>query len=293
MGVGENNRVYVKDNLEADWKLMPDVSPPAKVTAVMPYKTMLSISPQGALLVKRPADTGWKRAPNSNAFTGPTRTCTLISVAAMPDGRLLGINDVHRLLIKGQTSWQSQHGYLTSITVAPDGTLWGVNTKIASGNNVFHLVNGAWQLSPLRLTYIAAAPNGNIWGAPVTPGSLMRVEKGASQWTSPQGSGTSFAFNQIGQMWAVDTTQSDTSSYPDNINFVGNIDADPISTRSRWAGPMYLTDIAVGPDDVPWGVNTKIPNGNNVFHLVGIQWQLSATRLSPYSPSLPTKPCGG
>ncbi len=279
LGVGENNLVYAKASLEADWKLIPDLSLSAPATAVMPYKTMLSVS-SGVLLVKRPSDAGWKRAPNSNAFIGPTRTCALISVAALPDGRVLGINDAHQLMIKGQSPWQPQHGYLTSITVAPDGSLWGVNTKIPHGNNVFHLVNGAWQLSAARLTFIAAAPNGNIWGSPVTPGSLMRLEKGASQWTTQPGAGTAFALDPAGNMWAVDTTQSTSSSYPDNIWLYVKIgQQNSIATKSRWIGPMYLTDIAVDSDGNPWGVNTKIPAGNNVFHLYGNTWQPSATRL--------------
>jgi hypothetical protein len=102
LGVGENNLVYGRNRLEDDWKLVPG-SKPATVKAVMPYKTELSISPEGALMSRRPPETHWKRAPYSNAFTGPTHTCKLISVAAMPDGRVLGISDAHQLLIKGRS----------------------------------------------------------------------------------------------------------------------------------------------------------------------------------------------
>ena len=57
------------------------------------------------------------------------------------------------------TSWQPISGALSWVSVAQDGTVWGVN----SSDNIFRRVGNGWQPIPGALKQISVGSATNIW----------------------------------------------------------------------------------------------------------------------------------
>jgi virginiamycin B lyase len=59
-----------------------------------------------------------------------------------------------------QSTWQQIPGALTWVSVAQDGTVWGVN----SSDNIFRWTGNGWQQVPGALKQISVGNTTNVWG---------------------------------------------------------------------------------------------------------------------------------
>jgi hypothetical protein len=90
-------------------------------------------------------------------------------------------------------------GTLTWVSVAADGSVWGVNANITTGDNVYQWNGSGWTTMPGTFTQVAATPIG-VWGV-TAAGGLAYSNGGAWQQLAGPFANVSAA---SGQVWAVD-----------------------------------------------------------------------------------------
>jgi tectonin-like protein len=137
-------------------------------------------------------------------------------------------------------------GQLKQVSVAGDGTVWGVNAV----DDIFRWTGSAWQQVPGKLAQISVGSAQQVWGVNAAA-NIYRWTGNA--WQQVPGGLRHVAVGADGTVWGVDPA--------------GNI--------FRWTGsawqqvPGQLTQIAVGSAQQVWGVNAA----GNIFRWMGSAWQ--------------------
>jgi hypothetical protein len=163
--------------------------------------------------------------------------------------------------------WKNPRGYLTCLSAAADGTVWGVNAQMPTTDpegNVFWWDGSNWGRHNGYLTCIAVGSKSEIWGVNANMGKDQTniARWNGSTWVSVPGHLTQISVASDGTVWGVNAHQANTT---DNIyRWTGN-------TWERVKG--YLTCIAVGSKTEVWGVNAQLPGDQtNIGRWNGSTW---------------------
>ncbi|MGH2720909.1 MAG: tectonin domain-containing protein, partial [Actinomycetota bacterium] len=165
------------------------------------------------------------------------------------------------------SGWDPIDGYLTSMTVGPDGNVWGVNaTQPATNDNIYRWNGAGWDGVNGYLTDIAVDGDGAVWGVnatqPATQNNIYRWN--GKGWDGIGGYLTCVAVGGDGSVWGVNAKLATNGDNVFRWNGTG------------WDGVEgYLTDIAAGGDGAVWGVNATQPaTQNNIYRWNGKGWDL-------------------
>jgi virginiamycin B lyase len=182
-------------------------------------------------------------------------------------------------------------GFLSDISVASDGTVWGVN----SAGDIYKYVGGTapWKPVPGALKVVAVGAAANTWGLNAA-GDIYKYVGGSTGWEKIAGvlsdisvasDGTVWGVNRAGDIYkyaggtagwqqvpgALKTVAVGSATNIWGVNSAGGI--------YKYAGgsvgwekiPGVLSDISVASDGTVWGVNSS----GDIFNYVGgtAAWQ--------------------
>jgi hypothetical protein len=134
------------------------------------------------------------------------------------------------------TSWTAP-GNLTQLSIAPNGTPWGIN----SAGNIYTFNASAqdWAPIPGYLSQIAAGPDGVVWGLN-SSGYIYRWNPSRSQWDWIPGNLEQISVGIDGDVWGINSAHF-------VYHFNGAVE--------DWEQiPGVLSTISVGFDGAVWGL---------------------------------------
>jgi len=177
-----------------------------------------------------------------------------VSVAA--DGTVWGVNASDDIYRRNSNKWEPVAGALKQISVGSAGDIWGVNAE----DKVFRRGTSTWDLMPGRLKHVSVAADGTVWGVNASD-EIYRWN--GTAWTRMPGALKQVSVGTALEVWGVNAA---------NKIF-------------RWNGSAWdlvsgaLTHVAAGADGAVWGVNAN----HEIYRRAGSQWELIPGRLKQLS----------
>lgn len=166
-----------------------------------------------------------------------------VSMAA--DGTLWGVNAKDNIFRREKNAWTPVAGALKQISVGSAANVWGVNAD----DKVFRRGIDRWEPMPGRLKHVSAAADGSVWG--VNAGDQIFRWNGTG-WTSVAGALKQLSVASANTVWGVNA-------------------ADQIF---RWNGSGWtrvagsLAHVSAAADGSVWGVNAA----QGIFRRSGSSW---------------------
>ena len=189
-----------------------------------------------------------------------------VSVAA--DGTVWGVNsadNIYRWL--GGGDWVQIPGSLKQISVGSASQVWGVN----SADNIYRWLGGGdWVQIPGSLKHVSVGIDGTVWG--INSADNIYRWLGGGDWEQIPGSLKQISVGSASQVWGVNSA--------DNIY--------------RWNGsgweliPGGLKYVSVSSDGTVWGVNSA----NQIYRRSGNEWVLVPGTLKQISVGSSTRVWG-
>ncbi len=177
-----------------------------------------------------------------------------VSVAA--DGTVWGVNASDKIYRRGASAWEQVSGALKQISVGSAAVVWGVNAD----DKVYRRGANAWEQMPGRLKHVSAAADGTVWGVNAAD-EIYRWN--GSAWARVAGALKQISVGASNIVWGVNASNK----------------------IYRWNGSSWtqvagaLIHVAAAADGTVWGVNA----GHEIFRWTGTQWQQVAGRLKQIS----------
>jgi hypothetical protein len=178
-------------------------------------------------------------------------------------------------------SWTAP-GNLTQLSIAPDGTPWGINS--AGGIYTFNASAQDWTPVPGDLSQVAAGPDGVVWGLN-GGGYIYRWNPSRSQWDSIPGNLVEISVGMDGDAWGIngahsvyhfDNAVEDWEQVPGVLSTIsvgfdgavwglglnGEIFRLRVGAKVFERVPGQLAQISVGGDGEVWGLDTT----GSIYH---------------------------
>ena len=190
---------------------------------------------------------------------------SLKQISVAKDGSIWGVNSNDDVFYRNGSTWGNIPGKFQSVSVAADGTVMG----IASFNNFYkynHTLKD-WEYSGLGFKQISVAKESSVWG--VDPNDDIYYKSGA-KWNKIDGKLKWVSVASDGAVWGVN-----------NIDEIFKYN----HTTGTWGNPIpgRLKQISVGKEGLVYGVNSE----DHVFKLNAMQngWEepIPTARLSNIS----------
>lgn len=153
----------------------------------------------------------------------------------------------------GAGPWKSIPGGLSNISVASDGSVWGVN----STSNIFRRVGDQWQGVPGGLVQVSAGQANNVWGVNAAD-DIWRWDGG--NWVQVAGKLIQVSASADGNVWGVDRSGKIYRRSGESWQLV----------------PGGLVQVSVGRADQVWGVNAV----DDIWRWTGATWTQVAGKLA-------------
>ena len=161
-----------------------------------------------------------------------------VSIAA--DGTVWGVNNGDYIYRRNGNSWQNIPGRLKQVSTGSSSNVWGVN----SADDIFYWANSNWQLVSGKLKQISAAEDGSAWG--VNSNNSVFRRNGSSWAHMPGVSLSQVSVGSASNVWGL--TSSGSIHHWDGSNWSsvgGNLKhIDVASDGSVW-GVSYNDEIFV------------------------------------------------
>ena len=194
---------------------------------------------------------------------------------------LTGAVSVGVVMVSGPPeAWLFTQGALKHVSVAGDGTVWGVN----SADQIFRRDDGAWTPIPGALKQVSAGDANQIWGVNSSDaifqwnGSSWTRVSGALKHVSVAGDGTVWGVNSADQIFRRDggawtripgALKQVSAGSANQIWGVNSADAIFQWTGSSWTRVSgALKHVSVAGDGTVWGVNSA----DQIFRRDGSAW---------------------
>ncbi|MCP4075416.1 MAG: hypothetical protein GY744_04445, partial [Gammaproteobacteria bacterium] len=167
----------------------------------------------------------------------------LNNISVADDGTVWGVglnNEIYRRKA-ADSAWENVPGTFKQVYVAADGTVWG----ITSDNKIYSLKddNGAWEMVPgVPLKQVSVAADGTAWGIN-SNNEIYRRKDNDSNWERILGSLVQISHGSDSNVWGVNSKDKIYRRKADN---------------SGWQNISgALRQISVATDGTVWGVNGK------------------------------------
>jgi hypothetical protein len=174
------------------------------------------------------------------------------------------------------TAWERKAGTVSTISTAPDGTLWATNPPDSMRVLKLDVVNNRWTFSiPTGMKQVAAVNATSAWG--LDNGGALHFWNGSGSWVKKGCCVSQISVGTDGELWATNPPDSLrvlrwdgaqwTWNIPTGMTFVsvgkaGNIWAlDGADKIYKWSGsawqqvPGALRNISAAGDGTVWGIN--------------------------------------
>jgi hypothetical protein len=171
---------------------------------------------------------GMSSTPNLNCTN-----CTSTQVPCLMSGNTLQLCFWSRGQI-GWSAWQQIAGALKQVSVAADGTVWGVN----AADDIFRRSGDKWQRVPGALKQVSAGSASSIWGVNSSD-KILRWN--GSSWTQVAGALKHVSVAADGTVWGVNAADKIFVRLPDKWQQVAGA----------------LKQVSTGGESLVWGVNAS------------------------------------
>lgn len=180
----------------------------------------------------------------------------LKQVSVASDGTVWGVNAADKIYHFGAGVWDPIAGSLKQISVGSSSIVWGVNAD----DQIYRRAAGAWQQVPGRLKQVSAAADGTVWGVNAADEVFRRD---GSSWTRMPGALKQISVGASNIVWGVNAS---------NKIYRWN--------GTRWTVvPGALSHISAGSDSAIWGVNAS----QKIYFREGSSWTLVPGALKQIS----------
>lgn len=117
-----------------------------------------------------------------------------VSIAA--DGSAWGVDGSDAIYRRDGSSWTSISGYLKQISVGSASKIWGVN----SGDYIYRWNGNNWENIPGRLKHVSVAADGTVWGVNASD-NIYRWN--GSSWTQISGGLKQISVGSANEVWGI------------------------------------------------------------------------------------------
>ncbi len=174
----------------------------------------------------------------------------LKQVSIAEDGTIWGVSSTDVIFRWSGSAWQQTAGQLSQVSVGTASRVWGVN---ANGAVYQRSSRGGWTniVAPVPMVMVAAAADGTVWG--LGRGGEVYNFRGKKGWGRVSGSLKHLSVGSAKHIWGIDSNGKVVRW-----------------NRKGWSTVTgSLTNVTVGADGTVWGTNAS----DQIYRWMGSSWQ--------------------
>jgi hypothetical protein len=185
----------------------------------------------------------WQRAPRGNDWSAIDGAA--VRIAVDPSGMPWVVNDAGNIFRRTAAGWQQLPGAAKDIGIGANGAVWVIGTNaVPGGFGIWTWTGTTWTAIDGGGVRIAVDPTGAPWVVNNAGGIFRRV---GNQWQQTSGAANDIGIGANGTVVVIGTNAVNGGFGIWALNAAGNWDAIPGGA----------TNVAVGPNGLPWVVNSS------------------------------------